>query len=332
MWLQNILLLSAQTRTFNTIVWEETTENLGAAPSASNPFEPIAGQDYYWKVTPANEFNQELNHTSQVWRARFNPSLWVNDTYKTPGTAAPALLRPKHGYELVEMTPVMEWKPVQGATAYEVQVSWDAAFTQIVLSEEVTYPVYAPTSALAQRNLELFDYGTYYWRVRALNNGVPLSGGWSAGNRFQIASQATWVFSRGLGDFKNRLEVAADPAADVSAINDLTALNISQDKDYWYVGFPVNATTADADFLIYLDLDHMDGSGATTDPIGAGITSISAHQPEYVIHVDETNQEYTPENTDIYAWNQDSGAYHAYQNSEQCRGRPLFARPVWRGV
>ncbi len=120
------------------------------------------------------------------------------------------------------MTPVLEWKPVQTATTYLVQVSRDAAFTQIALSDEVPYPVYAPTDALAQRNLLRLGYGTFYWRVRALINGVPLSGGWSTGSRFQIASQATWTLSRGIGNLANRLEVGSDPALDVAAGNDLT--------------------------------------------------------------------------------------------------------------
>ncbi len=56
---------------FNSFVWQTSTENLGAAPTVSNPFTPVVGVDYYWKVTPANEYNQPLNYDSQVWRTPF---------------------------------------------------------------------------------------------------------------------------------------------------------------------------------------------------------------------------------------------------------------------
>ncbi len=69
-----------------------------------------------------------------------------------------------------------------------------------------------------------------------------------------------------------------------------------------------------------MDLDHVDGSGATFDPVGAGITTINAHQPEYAIHLDQTNQEYTPENTKIYAWVANAGAYSDYKTLSSVGG------------
>ena len=298
---------------FSNIAWQVLTENLGAAPTVANPFEPVVGQDYFWRVIPTDAYGNPLDHTSQTWRARFDPSLWIDSSAATSPSAPPEAIRPRNAFEPVEMTPVMEWKPVEGATSYEIEVSRDTAFTQIVLADEVPYPVYAPTEALAQRNLGLYDYGTFYWRVRALDGGTPLAGGWNAGYRFQIASQATWRLMRGLGDPSNQLHVASDTAGDAAWPYDLTRLDISQDKDYWYIGFPVNVNTTNSDYLIYIDLDHVDGSGATSDPLGIGISTITSHRPEYAIHVNQNNQEYTPQNTYIYAWNPSTLAYDPYQ-------------------
>ena len=57
---------------------------------------------------------------------------------------------------------------------------------------------------------------------------------------------------------------------------------MTQDNDYWYFGFQARAG-ADMTYGLYLDLDHVDASGANSDPRGVNVAAISAHRPEFAI-------------------------------------------------
>ena len=146
--------------TFSTVDWTVDTENLTATPTASNPFTPAANTDYYWRVLPLGiSAGEGTAQWSQVWRTRFDPSRGLS-----PVGSVPELIRPTTGFEFAEMTPLLEWFPVNGAASYDVQISRDAGFTDIADSATVAYPAYAPTQSLAQRNLGDQDFGVYYWR------------------------------------------------------------------------------------------------------------------------------------------------------------------------
>jgi len=58
--------------------------------------------------------------------------------------------------------PDLVWEALDEAVLYEVQVSEDAAFSEIVLAETVDDTVYTDTQA--------YSNGLYYWRVRAQNS------------------------------------------------------------------------------------------------------------------------------------------------------------------
>jgi hypothetical protein len=65
---------------------------------------------------------------------------------------------------------------VQGVTSYELQVSNSSVFATTVADiKDISMPTYTMTNSLAGRTL-------YYWRVRAVNNGI--SGPWSNVLRF----------------------------------------------------------------------------------------------------------------------------------------------------
>ncbi|MBI3733014.1 MAG: hypothetical protein HY259_06090 [Chloroflexi bacterium] len=273
--------------------WTFDTENLNAAPNASNPFTPTVGGVYYWRVMPLDAVGgNPIGQWSQVWKTRIDTTLALSATTGL----TPTLLRPAQGSEWVETTPLLEWWPLQGADAYDVQVSSDANFgaSYIVMSSTVTYPVFAPPTRLG--------YGTYYWRVRALSGGVAL-GNYSAGWRFQVAAQSRWRENRPLGDSHNQVLIGSNTSGIMTDTNYvLTTLYAAQSKDFWYFGF--NATgSADVTYGLYLDLDHVDGSGGNGDALGLNILPITAHQPEYAIYVLRQGGVLTASTIYIFPWN-----------------------------
>lgn len=290
---------------FTDVVWDYETENLYAAPTATNSFQPQAGVDYFWRVcqtggiggscygTPSNPANPLW---SQVWRARFDESLMLGPTLSVE------LTRPAQAAEIADTTPLLEWFPVQGADRYQVQVSTDPTFASTVDQAEVTYPVYAAVHTLAQRSLDKNGFLTYYWRVRA-----RVGGDWSAyspSRYFTIAAQSEWLRYRTLGNTANRLKFGTDPSGDAAGSDDLTGLYASQAFDDWFFGFDSAGTAAaDADYFMLLDTDHIENSGAPTPPGGfSGFSYTAAHYPEYMVAIEQVDGEILSANIDVYEW------------------------------
>ncbi|MEJ5197810.1 MAG: hypothetical protein WHX53_02695 [Anaerolineae bacterium] len=278
---------------FGSVDWTWDTVNLSAAPTVGAPFTPTAGVDYYWRVGALDAVGGALLNEwswSQRWRTRIDLTRGLTPTV----AAAPTLLRPPHAAESVEVAPLLEWWPVAGAAAYRVQISRndeDHGFANgLVVDETVPYPAFTPAIRLAP--------GTYYWRVSA-DDGAS----WSAIWRFQVAAQSRWRYSRTLGDLVNRNTIATDPAGDMTDPTlDLTDLQVVQDRNYWYFGFrPAQGITGTV-YGLYLDLDHVDGSGAPTDARGYAVAAIPAHRPEYAVYVLGTSGVFTTSDVLIYRW------------------------------
>ncbi len=277
---------------FGSVDWTWDTENLSAVPTVGRPFTPTAGTDYYWRVGALDGLGGALLNDwswSQRWRARIDLTRGLTPTMD----AQPTLLRPLHAAESVEAAPLLEWQPLAGATVYRVQISRnDEAHgfaDDIVVDEMVPYPAFTPAHRLPP--------GTYYWRVAADD------GDWSAIWRFQVATKSRWRYSRILGDAANRNPIATDPAGDMTDPTlDLTDLQVSQDRNYWYFGFhPAQGITGTV-YGLYLDLDHVDGPGADTDARGYAVAAIPAHRPEYAVYVLGTSGVFTTSNVFIYRW------------------------------
>jgi hypothetical protein len=284
------------TSTFSTIVWTVDTENTYAAPTAANPFNPAPNTDYYWRVRPLIG-GVEVDNWSQVWRTRFDPSKALPATDST----APVLIRPTNGFELAEATPLLEWFPMSGASAYDVQISRASDFTEVVDSATVTYPAYVPTQALAQRSLGDVDFGVYYWRVRKSPSGT-----WSETRRFQIAAQSQWASNRTLGT--NQLQIGSDTNQGTESLGNasynLTSLYAAQSSSRWYFGFNVPPSPSlNVTYALYLDIDHVENSGGATDPRGYSISTIAGYRPEYVIYVLQKSGAYSASEAFIQRWN-----------------------------
>jgi hypothetical protein len=295
---------------FTSVNWSVNTENTFAAPTVGNPFTPAPNTNYYWRVCPyVNSVTECTPVTtsspwSQVWKTQFN--LTKGLTPKIAGSA-PELIRPTSGFEFADATPLLEWFPISGATAYDVQISLDQAFGSTVDTATVTYPVYAPTQSFAQRSLNKLNFGVYYWRVRQSPGGS-----WSSVRRFQISAQSQWRATRNLGDPTNRLQIGSDLAGDTSNPNyDLTDLNVAQASQFWHFGFHIPTLTQHVTYALYLDLDHADNSGATFDAFtpAYNISTISTYRPEYAIYILD-DREQTPGVFDkyhvfVYEWPKD---------------------------
>jgi hypothetical protein len=268
--------------------WIFQTENLSAVPTGTFPFTPAsATTDYFWRVCPLTALGGSLTREcSQVWKTRIDLSKGL------PPTGSLTLLRPAMGAESADTAPLLEWWPLLGADSYEVQISVDPSFTapHLVDSATVPYPAYTPRSHLdyyPEFPADI-DFGTYYWRVRGLSGGSPL--GWSAAWRFQVAAQSNWRVSRTLGSLPSEtLQLAYDPAGEAPADYDLTNLYTAEtggaSEVAWYFGFNIPSTDNNTGYVLYLDQDHKDGSGASTDANGYQVTAVSHHLPEFAIYV-----------------------------------------------
>jgi hypothetical protein len=128
---------------------------------------------------------------------------------------------------------------------------------------------------------------------------------WSDSWRFQIASQSEWRYNRGLGNADNKLQIGEDLVGDIiTPTYDLSGLFASQSSTNWYLGFTATMTTTNITYVFYLDLDHVNNSGATFPPERPyGVTTIPAHQPEFAIYVDDTGNGINAYDTWVYAWN-----------------------------
>ncbi|MBI5294285.1 MAG: S-layer homology domain-containing protein [Chloroflexi bacterium] len=282
--------------TFMSINWTVDTENLVAAPTTSNPFTPLTNTNYYWRVRPLIG-GSLVGQWSQVWKTRFDPALGLPAS--TAGSA-PSLIRPTSGFEFAETTPLLEWFPITGATAYDVQISQNEDFSATVDTATVSNPAYIPTQSLAQRNLGDVNFGIYYWRVRQ-----SPSGAWSETRRFQIAAQSQWQFTRTIGNTANRLQIGSDPASDVATASyDLTNLQVAQSSGYWHFGFQVpSAPALNVTYALYLDTDHVDSSGAPSDARGYTLSTIPGYRPEYIVYLMRVSGSFSAENVFVYHWN-----------------------------
>jgi hypothetical protein len=152
---------------FSTVIL--TLNNL---QSNNQPISGLAfGDTYYWRINTIT-----ANGTSQ-WSAPHSfTTLQAVVTPPSITLTAPLLQSPSDRATGVSRTPLLTWNQVQAATTYDIQVSNSSVFTTIVLDiTDVSATNYSVSNILAGRTL-------YYWRVRAVNNGVR--GPWSTALRF----------------------------------------------------------------------------------------------------------------------------------------------------
>jgi len=106
------------------------------------------------------------NNTVYYWRMRYEDSqregLWSEVwSYKTR-ISKPQLRMPANNAKEISTDPLMEWFSVVDAERYHLQISRDAAFDDLIFSQD-------NLTELSRVMNDLEMNITYYWRVRAIN-------------------------------------------------------------------------------------------------------------------------------------------------------------------
>ncbi|OGU61221.1 MAG: hypothetical protein A2X64_06575 [Ignavibacteria bacterium GWF2_33_9] len=128
---------------------------------------------YYWRVRSSN--SEGFSVWSDVW------------DFETK-SISPVLVYPVNNSKNVDNAPTIIWNSIKGALTYQLQVSTDIAFADIVINADgLTDTTYNDTQ-------ELNSLRTYYWRVRAKFSGVETD--WSDIWNFMIGEVSVNEFSQ----------------------------------------------------------------------------------------------------------------------------------------
>lgn len=318
------------------IVYQAQTRGLAIAPTAANGWAPQNGQSYFWRVRPY--WGASTLPTEQVWTMRYDRTTSV---YTPTLTITP--IYPADGYQAVAAPPVLGWLPYAGAAAYQVQISRrpDAGFDAHIVDEAHALSInYVPW----QERLTDMPPGSYWWRVRPEQApGAPI-GEWSAVQRFDLANDlitaniydlpvllqegTTIITDTRIYGFTRQGASAAD-TGDSTDLGELHAM-LARRQDgpatynlYWVFAFTAapGAATAVA-YDLYVDFDHVAGSGADRDPFGGALAFDMQHRPEFLIHVSR-NGSVTADTVTFQRWQ--NGAWQAAQTFTAIGGKAWFS-------
>jgi len=331
----------ATDQNFNNTVWEVKTQNASATPiTTTNPF--TDGETYYWhvRVYSGTETGGVWKPWSEIWQAHIDTTRLM-----TPTVSPPQLLRPTYrrelrrgseisstfSYEALDNWPNFEWKPVEGAAQYRIQISDDVEDFSDPVDEAVTmFTNYTP--------LTKHPWGTYYWRVRAEEgDGQPMDGTlghWSdtyrliverpfQGDPLLVPPDESLVNVDGVNDFNDETLLTSDAAGDTDSSYDLRDLYVGIDANYWYVGFDALTTTEPVRYGVYIDTNHGDNLGALSDPRVTSDT-VEAHTPEYAIYWDLNGGTGTITPTRFYSWDEENDEW-GWKHLENVGGSAAYS-------
>ncbi len=109
---------------------------------------------YYWHVRATEPL---LSH----WSAE-----WSFTTILAGGNNALALISPEIDATGTSLRPVFQWRPVNGAEHYELLVSTDVDFTELLIEKTADD---ALPATIWQCDVDLEYETTYYWKVRGIS-------------------------------------------------------------------------------------------------------------------------------------------------------------------
>lgn len=175
-----------------------TTKVINQVFSQTKAVSPIAlnaNTTYYWRVSPESD-TREWN---EVW------------SFTTPENvpAAPVLLNPGNNTHQAETTPLtFNWRPVNTAVEYKIQVARDQTMTQDLVTLRRT------TNSLEY----VVGFGDhYYWRVAAVNE-QGLQGPWSSIRSFYTPARIPFLDSPDDGALLNTNEVQFEWSDDYGTV------------------------------------------------------------------------------------------------------------------
>lgn len=110
-----------------------------------------------------------LSQCDSVTGPKSGPQQAYSDSRQHP-LDKPTLLQPKNDATQQQLTLNLTWQKVDGASAYEIQISATSAFSETIVNQQTD------TTSFQIGNLS--PKSTYYWKVRALTKD-SVKGGWS---------------------------------------------------------------------------------------------------------------------------------------------------------
>ena len=126
---------------------------------------PFPGTTYYWRVRVGG-----MPGVAPCLLACPMLSKWSETRSFTTAMLVPVRCSPICGAEDITLTPNFSWSVVSGATGYDIEVATNEDFDPILAS--------GTASINAWDGIPQLDYDTtYYWRVRAVKDGVV--GAWT---------------------------------------------------------------------------------------------------------------------------------------------------------
>lgn len=109
-------------------------------------------------LTTAGTYTLVVTGVSGAISSTANIALEVKPTAGTVVMPSPA-----NNATNVSLTPLLDWDAISGALSYDMQLAYDAGFTDKLADVNTTNTAY-------QVNTALYGGTTFYWRVRATNN------------------------------------------------------------------------------------------------------------------------------------------------------------------
>ncbi|WP_225408336.1 endopeptidase [Stigmatella hybrida] len=151
------------------------------------------------------------------------------------GPAVPALSTPASGSTGVEPAPVLDWADAANATAYDVQVATDAAFTTVVASATgLTASTWTVSPALAANT-------AYSWRVRSSNSCGGAST-WSAARTFTTRGCVSLAAPVAQSPANNATGVGLAAVLDWSDVTGATGYQVQVATDAAFTSVVASAT------------------------------------------------------------------------------------------
>lgn len=144
---------------------------------------PEAGAEYWWRIRVYRSATGQLAWSpwSEARSFIIKPGFIVTSPYY-----GVLLLSPSNGCVGCSVSPVsFSWSPYVNATKYQIDLSKDSEFKEMVITATTTTTAYEYSGTL--------DYGTnYFWRVKAIEiDGQQIPSDWSATFSFQTETAAT---------------------------------------------------------------------------------------------------------------------------------------------
>jgi len=179
-----------------TVTYDGVTKGTGTTNSNGT----LAG------ITFAATHTQSVHTTDHTVAATFD-STTLNLTFTIESTPPPKPLpsTPANGTRIGfigDQTPTLTWKVVDdpSGVTYGLQISATPDFSQVLISKSglvaqgsalIVSPT-GPEMSYTLTEAEALPYGTYYWRVKAVDGALNDSG-WSASNNFKAGLLPTWA-------------------------------------------------------------------------------------------------------------------------------------------